>query len=359
MACRIVILITCFSLLSAGCSSLSMNKREAVPNSSDMSSLPPIKDLNAPKYEQMATGNIGPSRLAVIWTEKVLDVPSAEPVRGYSGRVYFYDTNDQPVRVEGELTIYGYNDSKEYRSEIADTKYVFPAEKFHSHYQESEIGPAYSIWVPWENPDGFRKSITLVPVFKTAKNQIIQGGTTRLTLSGKQPIEESIEKTLIGTHNGVASRSSYSPNYQNAAANQSNANQNFGNQRGAPNERGVQTFQVPRAISSRMTDAEFSRFNATANQQLNQAMSFKQNPNGEEFNRLNVQQFQSAYSNQPFQTTQQMANFNDSSGGANNVAQSIQAYPPQTQGPAVGQQAMPYQPQSPSSRVFGKPGPVR
>src|SRR5262245_6439845 len=52
-----------------------------------------------------------PTKMAVIWAPAVLNQPGQVPTRGFGGRVYFYDASNSPVAVEGQLVVYGYDDT--------------------------------------------------------------------------------------------------------------------------------------------------------------------------------------------------------------------------------------------------------
>ena len=48
-----------------------------------------------------------------MWSDAVYTQPGLPPTRGFGGRLYFYDAHDQPVKVEGQLVVYAYDDSPE------------------------------------------------------------------------------------------------------------------------------------------------------------------------------------------------------------------------------------------------------
>ena len=336
MKFRIAIFITCVSVFSSGCSSLSLNKKNLATDQNTISDVSVARNnqSNPTALASRQGASVGAARMAVIWKEKVLNFPAQPPVRGFAGRILFYDSNDQLVRVDGELSVYGYDDSQEFQSEVADSKYVFPAERFQDHYSESELGPAYSVWVPWENKDGIRKSVTLVPVFKTVDNHVIQGGTNRLTLSGKAPA--TVERTLIER---------YQPSRSHAAQSQANYQMS---------DSGARSISVPRTLANRMTQAEAARYSAKANEQLDRVMSSKENPKGELFNRTTIQNFQSPYGEQQSIPTGHLANFNDvaQAAAAINAQQNQDVTQPPPVAPVSSQSKQPL-------RVFGQPGPIR
>ena len=142
-----------------------------------------------------------PERMAIIWKDSVLQGVGAAPTAGFGGRIYFYDADNRPVRADGELIVYGYDDDNQQRtSSAADRKYVFSRDKFQTHHDRTSLGDSYSIWVPWEKVGGFRKRIMLIPVFKRADGKVIQGEQTVTVLPGKQPERDMLAKTEIPTN---------------------------------------------------------------------------------------------------------------------------------------------------------------
>ena len=179
----------CLLVLSMGCSSL-----QPRTGSNGLTE----QNLFTAGHEQTEKKVSNPSRIAVIWSNNVLKTPDKEPIRGFTGRIYFYDNNDELLKVDGELTVYGYDDSQYTTSEVADHVYKFPPDYFAKHYSPSELGHSYAIWVPWPQEDRFRKSISLYPAFKTADGQKVFGNLSFLTLPGdKPPHENHVEKKIV------------------------------------------------------------------------------------------------------------------------------------------------------------------
>ena len=138
-----------------------------------------------------------PQTMAAIWKDSVFEKPGSASVRGFGARLFFYDEDNQAVKAEGELLVYGFDDSNEVKEDNskADRKYVFQADKFQSHFSETDLGPSYSVWIPWEKVGGFRKTITLIPVFKTADGRVLKSGQSINVLPGRNPAKK-IAKAL-------------------------------------------------------------------------------------------------------------------------------------------------------------------
>jgi hypothetical protein len=128
-----------------------------------------------------------PERMVVIWAEDVLAVPGREPTRGFGGRIYFYNATDKTIPVEGQLVIYGYDDSVKQTSaqRTPDRKFAFTADEFKKHFGDSQLGPSYSIWVPWDAAGGEQREVSLVPVFTSSQGKMVMGSLTTNVLKGR------------------------------------------------------------------------------------------------------------------------------------------------------------------------------
>jgi hypothetical protein len=126
-----------------------------------------------------------PVKLAAVWTPAVLNQAGMAPTRGFGGRLYFYDANNRPVAVEGQLVVYAYNDSKPGADgRTPDAKYAFTPEQFTTHYTPTELGASYSIWIPWDHVGAPRMEVTLVPIFTAASGQLVMGQSSHNLLAG-------------------------------------------------------------------------------------------------------------------------------------------------------------------------------
>ena len=123
-----------------------------------------------------------------IWKASTYEKAGAKSIRGFGGRFYFYDVNNDPVRVDGDLTIYGYDDDSQVEAGEgkADRKFVFKADSLNSHFSESAFGESYSFFVPWDNVGGVEKTITLIPVFKTVDGHMPEAKPATMRLPGRR-----------------------------------------------------------------------------------------------------------------------------------------------------------------------------
>lgn len=143
-----------------------------------------------PEYQE-------PKSMVAIWTEDTLIQPGKPVTRGFGGRLYFYNEKSQAIPVEGELMVYGFDDSASTKmpsaspsdQEITQSgkKFRFTPEQFTQHFSHSELGASYSVWIPWDAVGGEQKKITLMPTFIGKEQRVIRGESSKLTLSGKTP----------------------------------------------------------------------------------------------------------------------------------------------------------------------------
>ncbi|HMO15468.1 MAG TPA: hypothetical protein PKD64_10975 [Pirellulaceae bacterium] len=138
-----------------------------------------------------------PVRMVVIWKDAQISDFDKPTTRGIGGRVYFYDAKEKPVRVDGEMIVYAYEDTDNHGRVAADRKYVFVQEEFQNRFSETDLGPSYNVWLPWDKAGGFRQNIALYPVFKSADGKVVEGGHSVCTLSGRVPDNQLLSKTEI------------------------------------------------------------------------------------------------------------------------------------------------------------------
>lgn len=127
-----------------------------------------------------------PVRMVTTWADTTLTRPGETPQRGFGGRISFFGRNsDDPVRVEGELVVYAFDETSRPPHETQPTrKYIFPAEEFARHESESALGPSYSFWLPWDEVGGEQKKISLIARFQPKEGPIVLSEQTRHLLPG-------------------------------------------------------------------------------------------------------------------------------------------------------------------------------
>ena len=132
-----------------------------------------------------------PTSLGVIWTDSSVSLPGKPTTRGFGGRFFFYDERGDAVAVDGELTIYGFDDTDdENQRNMADKKFVFRRTELQGHAGQNEMGVSYNFWVPWDAVGGDRMTVSLLPIFQSADGKMIRGEMAVNVLPGKTPVVE-------------------------------------------------------------------------------------------------------------------------------------------------------------------------
>lgn len=116
-----------------------------------------------------------PERVVAVWADTVLHQPNQPGVRGFGGRVYFYEAGKtDPIEVEGGLAVYVFDAEKlQVNDQRPLRKFVFTPEQFASQMSRTSLGPSYSVWLPWGEVGGPPMSLSLI-----ARYEGSAGGTT-------------------------------------------------------------------------------------------------------------------------------------------------------------------------------------
>lgn len=150
-------IILLISILVCGCQPL-MNKKSMIP-------------WGSKKNET----KVVPDRILAVWTDTVLHQQGQTGVRGFGGRVYFYEKDKtDPIEVDGSLAVYAFNaEDDAIDSQKPLRKFVFTPEQLASHMSKTSIGPSYSIWLPWSSVSDPPQKLSLITRFEG-----VDGGTT-------------------------------------------------------------------------------------------------------------------------------------------------------------------------------------
>ena len=111
-----------------------------------------------------------PERVVATWVDTVRNTPGEPSERGFGGRLYFYDRGADPITVDGRLVVYTFDEEGRNPTDHQPTKrFVFPAEQVAKHMSVSEIGPSYSVWLPWGEADGPPTRVSLIARFEPSR----------------------------------------------------------------------------------------------------------------------------------------------------------------------------------------------
>lgn len=131
-----------------------------------------------------------PDKIVAVWTDAVATTTGQPPVRGFGGRLMFYEgANDLPVKVDGTLIVYLFDETNRDPSNAKpDCKYVFTPEQLPKHYSKTKLGMhSYSFWIPWDKAGGLQKHFTLIVRFEPKSGAPIVGEECKEMLPGILP----------------------------------------------------------------------------------------------------------------------------------------------------------------------------
>ena len=139
-----------------------------------------------------------PERMVVTWVDTTLSTVGKNPQRGFGGKLMFFEkASEDPVRVEGNLVVYAFDETDRPDHETHPTrKYIFPVEQFARHESDSSLGPAYSVWLPWDEVGGQQRNISLIAKFEPKDGPVVLGEQTRHLLPGVN-IDPNANKPLL------------------------------------------------------------------------------------------------------------------------------------------------------------------
>jgi hypothetical protein len=129
-----------------------------------------------------------PQRMVPVWTHSVMNRAGQPSQRGFGGRISFFGTDNQaPILVDGQLTVYAFDDDDPDPDNPApEKKFIFPRDRLASHQSESNLGPSYSFWLPWdEQVGGPQRKLSLIGRFDDAEGRVILSQPASMTLPGK------------------------------------------------------------------------------------------------------------------------------------------------------------------------------
>jgi hypothetical protein len=150
---------------------------------SGCSSLVPRANLS---WWSDADETVVPDRVMPIWADTVLHQPGKPGVRGFGGRLYFYqDQESDPVKVAGNVSVYVFDgENLQAGSSAPLKKYLVTASQLESHYSKTGLGHSYSIWVPWGQVGGPSRTLSLIVRFDGVDGGTVLGEASTELLPG-------------------------------------------------------------------------------------------------------------------------------------------------------------------------------
>lgn len=142
-----------------------------------------------------------PTKMAATWSDTVLYESGKPGMRGFGGRLFFYDQRMNSIKVEGRLIVYVFDDdSNGQTNSKPQRKLQFSAEDLNRHCTGSDMGPSYSIWIPWGPVGGATKELSIVPFFVSKEGGVITGSQTRHRLPGVEKPTDASAQAATESH---------------------------------------------------------------------------------------------------------------------------------------------------------------
>ena len=130
-----------------------------------------------------------PAKILPIWSDTVLYQKGAPGVRGFGGRVLFYDErDDEPIKVDGSLIVYAFDaEVHDPSNSKPEKQFAITADQLEQHYSRSKLGHSYSIWLPWDVVGGPSRQISLVLKFEGREGGVAISESATKLLPGVFP----------------------------------------------------------------------------------------------------------------------------------------------------------------------------
>lgn len=157
-----------------------------------------------------------PLKVTAFWTDSIMTTTGQPATRGFGGRLMFYGSGKDPIKVNGELAVYAFDETNRDPTDPRPTrKFVITAEQLKQHYSKGELGDSYSVWLPWDQVGGPQTEISLIVRFTPLRGGVVVGEQSKHVLPGIKPPET--KKLPAAAGDGVQ-QASYQSQAQAASA---------------------------------------------------------------------------------------------------------------------------------------------
>ena len=183
--------------------------------------------MTVPKMDLSALKSPGPvTTVVAAWGPAVSN--EDKPMRGFGGRVYFYDSDlNRPVKIDGTVVVYAFDEEGRAPKDSKPTEgFVFDTKTLNSKgvYKKSKVGHSYNLWIPWDasGPEGQAKKISLIVRYipKEGKGSSVASSQATAYLPGKNSpellqayAEQREEETMVAMARPVPPRARLTEEY--------------------------------------------------------------------------------------------------------------------------------------------------
>jgi len=152
-----------------------------------------------PKVDMSALKSPGPvTTVIAAWQPAVSN--GENPERGFGGRVYFYDAEqNRPIKVKGTVIVYTFDeDGRDKWDAKPNEGYVFNSKTLNSKgvYSKTKMGHSYCLWIPIEQarPENPARKISLIVRYAPDNGSTVMSSQTTSLLPGRYDQEQFISK---------------------------------------------------------------------------------------------------------------------------------------------------------------------
>ena len=133
------------------------------------------------------------------------------PNRGFGGRVYFYDSDNRPVKAKGTVVVYAFDEEGRASWDAKPNEgYVFDSQTLNSKgvYSKSKLGHSYSLWIPIDKarPENPSRKISLIVRYIPEQGSPRVSKQTTVYLPGRRDQEKLIVQNEISEWDGPSQR---------------------------------------------------------------------------------------------------------------------------------------------------------
>jgi len=159
--------------------------------------------MTMPKVDMSALKSPGPVTTVVAAWEPAIS-NGENPERGFGGRVYFYDAEqNRPVKIKGTVVVYAFDeDGRDKWDAKPNEGYVFNNKTLNSKevYSKTKLGHSYRLWIPIDDAtrqDNPARQISLIVRYVPEKGSSVVSPQTTTQLPGRRDPEKFIAKVEL------------------------------------------------------------------------------------------------------------------------------------------------------------------
>ena len=162
--------------------------------------------MQKPNVDLSVLKSPGPvTSVVAAWEPAISNGENSE--RGFGGRVYFYDSDNRPVKIKGTVVVYAFDeDGRSEWNTKPNEGYVFDNKTLNSKgvYEKSKLGHSYKLWIPIESakPGNPARKISLIVRFIPDKGSPPQPSSqATVHLPGRQNPKNMIAQSAANEWN--------------------------------------------------------------------------------------------------------------------------------------------------------------